>query len=79
MNIIIGCLLLLTPALALAYIDPVSGSMAIQALIAVVAGAIVAFRMYFRRAKRWVLTRLGKAPPPEPGDEATPSDSEPRE
>lgn len=75
----LAILLISFPGAALAYIDPVSASMAIQALIAVVAGAIVAFRMYFRQAKNWVLRLFGKMPPPDPVDDLSPSNDEPRE
>ena len=48
---------LLVPAPAMAYIDPGSGSMILQGIIAAVAGGLVGFKLFWHRARttlsRW--------------------------
>jgi len=53
---ILGCLagLVLVAEPAAAYIDPGTGSMIVQGLIAAVVGGAVALRMQWRRVKGWL-------------------------
>ena len=56
----------------LAYIDPGAGSFIIQALLATIAGAVVAVNAYWKRIRRFLgLTSHEKKEPPEPD---TPAD-----
>ncbi len=54
-------ILLLLPSPAFAYIDPGTGSLIFQALVAMLAGVLV----FFNTLKIKVLQWLGKLPPPE--------------
>jgi hypothetical protein len=47
-----------TPAHA--YLDPGTGSILLQGLIAGVAGGLTVITMYYTRLKHWVLRKLGK-------------------
>jgi hypothetical protein len=49
----------LSPGPAWAYIDPGTGSMLVQSLLAIVAGALVAGRLYWRKLKRFFSRRKG--------------------
>lgn len=58
-------LLCATPGMALAYIDPGTGSMLLQSLLAVVAVVLVAGRTGWDRIKSFF--RRGKDKTPDPG------------
>ena len=61
--------LALMPACASAYLDPGTGSILLQGLIAAVAGIAVAGRIYWDRIKRlFTRKRDGGAPEHEPPD-----------
>jgi hypothetical protein len=51
--------------LVLAYIDPGAGSIALQLILAGVAGLAVVGRALVRRVREWVFRR--RTPPPAPG------------
>jgi hypothetical protein len=53
--LIAGCLALIAPTRAHAYIDPGTGSFIIQALIAGFLGALFYFNFYSRKAKRFLI------------------------
>lgn len=58
--------LLLVPGVALAYIDPGTGSFVIQGIIAAVVGAGFAIKMFWHRIKAFF---TGKPTPTDPDDE----------
>jgi len=47
-------LLVMLTSGAQAYIDPGAGMLALQGVIAAVAGGLLAFKMYWRRLKAWM-------------------------
>ena len=51
---------LLCPATAHAYLDPGSGSLLLQGLIAGLLGALMAIRIYFAKIKLFVKRLLGR-------------------
>ena len=56
--------LVLAAADAVAYLDPATGSIILQGLLAALAGAVVTLRVYWARLKRF-FTGSGKASPDE--------------
>ena len=59
-------LLCAIPGVALAYIDPGTGSMLLQSLLATVAVVLVAGRTVWHRIKSFFRREKDKAPDPEP-------------
>ena len=59
-------LLLMWPSSAYAYLDPATGSAIIQGLIAGLAAAVVALRVYWAAIKRW-FSRFGSTPDGQSG------------
>ena len=63
-NILVAAMaLLITPGAALAYLDPASGSMILQAVIGGVAAAAVAFKVYWGRIASFL--GIGRGDEPE--------------
>jgi hypothetical protein len=56
--------LLLSPLEAGAYIDPGTGSMLLQGLIAAIVAAAVALKLYWQKVKAFLFGRREKARPP---------------
>lgn len=54
------CSLLLSPNLAYAYIDPGTGSMLVQALIAALAAISVSFGIFWRRIRSFIARVLNR-------------------
>jgi len=52
---------------AQAYLDPATGSMILQGLLAGIAGAVVVLRLYWKRFKAFIRRIRGLPPLPEPG------------
>lgn len=52
--VLIGC-----PQLALAYVDPGTGSMLLQGLLAGIAGIVVVLKLYWFRLKHFFLRKTG--------------------
>lgn len=51
---------------AYAYIDPGTGSMILQAVIAAIVGSAIAIKMFWRRIKSFCLRLAGKGNPKNP-------------
>lgn len=54
-------IILLSEKNASAYIDPGTGSMIVQAVIAAIAGSAVAIKIFWKRIKYFFLRLIGKA------------------
>ena len=58
--ILLICFLVLIPKLAHAYIDPASGSMVIQALLAVLAAVSVSVGLFWQRIRSFIARLLNR-------------------
>ena len=62
---LLAALLVLAASPAHAYLDPGTGSMILQGLLAGIAGALVMGRLYWMRVKQFFGSLFGRQPPPE--------------
>lgn len=69
--VLVLAVIALTPRDAAAYLDPGSGSLLIQGLVATLAAAGYALRMYWGRIRGWVARRGETADGPDPRPPAT--------
>lgn len=57
---IFGALMAFLPAPAYAYLDPGTGTMIVQAVVAGIAGALVTIKIYWVSVSSWVKNLLAK-------------------
>lgn len=72
--IAIAIALLLFPQASHAYVDPGSGSMFLQLLLASLLGAMYTLKMYWRKIRSWLTGSKKLPPPPAPKPPAEPKD-----
>lgn len=63
---LVAAVLIVCPQLAFAYIDPGTGSILLQGLLAGVAGAAVVIKLYWFRIKNFFLRKSSDSPSLEP-------------
>jgi len=70
LSVAMGFLFVSAPAWA--YLDPGTGSLIVQGLIAAVVGALVTVKLYWHKLKNFFSSRRGKSPEQDP-DDSSPS------
>lgn len=66
----VGLVSMISAAPAYAYIDPATGSMLIQGLLAGIVGLLVTFKLYWFRLKNFFASALSSRKPPSEAEEA---------